>query len=204
MSDTTAQPAEDYADFAAEIADQVESFLVALRAIARGDDPASTLSLLLLETSQLVLAGGRLGAITDVVPDETFEPDAGYDPDVEEVRERLARLLEPVDDYVEVVDPIDSSLGVDTFLLSDDLTSIASDLLHGLQHHREGRVLEALWWWQFSYLSNWGATAGGVLRALHSLIAHTRLDGRLDPATEAEQELLAAVVSQVTGADDAP
>ena len=60
--------AEDYSEFAAEIADQVESFLVALREIARGDDPGSTLSLLLLEVSQLVLAGGRLGAIVDVVP----------------------------------------------------------------------------------------------------------------------------------------
>ena len=58
MSDHT----DDYGDFVVEIADQVESFLVALREIARGADPDSTLSLLLLEVSQLLLAGGRLGA----------------------------------------------------------------------------------------------------------------------------------------------
>jgi hypothetical protein len=193
--------ADDYADFAAEIHDQVKSFLVALRAIARGDDPGSTLSLLLLEVSQLVLAGGRLGAIADVVPVERFEPDTGPDPDVEELRERLAVLLEPVDDYVEVVDPVDPARGADTFLLSDDLASIAEDLLHGIAHYEDGRVVEALWWWQFSYLSSWGASAGAVVRALQSLIAHTRLDHSRDPQTDAEEALLAEVVSEATGAE---
>jgi hypothetical protein len=188
--------AEDYAEFAAEIADQVESFLVAVREIARGDDPGSTLSLLLLEVSQLALAGGRLGAISDVVPEERFEPDPGPDSDVEELRERLAELLEPVDDYVEIIDPMDPARGADGFLLSDDLASIASDLLHGLTHYRDGRTVEALWWWQFSYLSSWGATCGAVLRALHSLIAHTRLDPAHDPESVAEDELLAEAVAE--------
>ena len=35
--------AEEYADFAAEIADQIESFLVAVREIARAEDTGSTL-----------------------------------------------------------------------------------------------------------------------------------------------------------------
>ena len=187
--------AEEYADFAAEIADQIESFLVAVREIARAEDTGSTLSLLLLEVSQLALAGGRLGAISDVVPDERFEPDAGPDPDVEELRERLARLIAPVDDYVEILDPMDPGRGAGGFLISDDLASIASDLLHGLAHYHEGRTLEALWWWQFSYLSSWGATCGGILRALHSLIAHTRLDQHADPVSEAEDELLVDVVA---------
>jgi hypothetical protein len=188
--------AEDYAEFTAEIADQVESFLVAVREIARGDDPGSTLSLLLLEVSQLALAGGRLGAITDVVPDGRFEPDPGPDSDVDELRERLAELLEPVDDYVEIIDPVDPARGADGFLLSADLASIASDLLHGLTHYRDGRTVEALWWWQFSYLSSWGATCGGVLRALQSLIAHTRLDHHADPTLDAEDELLAETVAE--------
>jgi Domain of unknown function (DUF5063) len=194
MSDHVTDEAE-YAEFTEEIADQVESFLVALREIARGADPGSTLSMLLLQVSQLALAGGRLGAITDVVPDQRFEPDAGPDADVEELRERLAVLLEPVDDYVELIDPVDPARGADSFLLSDDLASIASDLLHGLTHFRDGHTVEALWWWQFSYLSSWGATCGAVLRALHSLIAHTRLDHELDPATDAEDELLAEVAA---------
>ena len=196
------QESSNYAEFAAEIADQVESFLVALRAIARGDDPSSTLSLLLLEVSQLGLAGGRLGAIADVVPEERFEPDAGYDADVEELRDRLARLLAPIDEYVEVHDPIDPDRGAATFRLSDDLASISEQLLHGLQHYREGREVEALWWWQFSYLSDWGATAGGVQRALHSLIAHTRLDSPHDSVTQAEDELLARTAVQALGVED--
>jgi len=168
--------ADDYTDLAAEIADQIQSFLVAIREIARGENPDTTLSMLLLEVSQLCLAGGRLGAISDVVPVERFEPDAGPDPDVDELRERIAGLLDPVDAYVEVVDPVDPARGATGFRLSDDLASIASDLLHGLSHYRDGRVVEALWWWQFSYLSSWGSSCGAALRALHSLIAHTRLD----------------------------
>ncbi|HSK55805.1 MAG TPA: DUF5063 domain-containing protein [Jiangellales bacterium] len=197
MSDTT----DDYGDFVVEIADQVESFLVALREIARGADPGSTLSLLLLEVSQLVLAGGRLGAIADVVPPEEYEPDAGYDPDLAELRERLAALLGGIDEYAEVFDPLAETPEVVAYRLSDDLTDVAGDLLHGLQHYKAGHVVEALWWWQFSYLNHWGNHATAALRGLHSLIAHTRLDAELDPATEAEQELLAEVVSEATGAD---
>ncbi|WP_083459566.1 DUF5063 domain-containing protein [Jiangella muralis] len=194
MSSAVARPADDpaaeYGDFAAEIADQIESFLLAIREIARGADPGSTLSLLLLEVSQLCLAGGRLGAISDVVPDERFEPDAGPDADVDELRLRIAALLEPVDGYVEVVDPVDPERGATGFRLSDDLASIAQDLLHGLTHYKDGRVIEALWWWQFSYLSSWGATAGSALRALHSLIAHTRLDHHDEQIEVAHEALL--------------
>ena len=49
-------------------------------------------------------------------------------------------------------------------------------LVHGLAHYKAGRADEALWWWQYSYLSNWGSTASSALRALHSAVAHTRLD----------------------------
>lgn len=180
-------------EFSAEIADQIESFLLAVREIARGANPSSALSMLLLEVSQLSLAGGRLGAITDVVPEERFEPDAGPDHDVDELRERLAKLFEGVDEYVEVVDPIDPGRGVIAFRISDDLASVASDLLHGLTHYKDGRTSEALWWWQFSYLSSWGSTCGAVLRVLHSLIAHTRLDRERDASTRAEEQLLAEV-----------
>ncbi len=188
--------ADDYAEFAADIAAQVEGFLVAVREIARGTDPASTLPLLLLQVSQLALAGGRLGAISDVVPDQRFEPDPGPDPDVDELRHRLAELLEPVDNYLEVVDPVDSARGADEYRLSDDIAGIASDLLHGLTHFRAGHVVEALWWWQFSYLSSWGGACAAVMRTLHSLIAHSRLDMDRDPVIDAEDELLAEVASK--------
>ena len=64
--------------------------------------------------------------------------------------------------------------------ISDDLADVVTDLRHGLAHYRAGRVSEALWWWQFSYLSNWGPTASASLRALQSLVAHVRLDSPLD------------------------
>jgi hypothetical protein len=49
-------------------------------------------------------------------------------------------------------------------------------------------VDEALWWWQFSYVSTWGNEASGVLRALQSVVAHDRLDAEF----ESEQDQVAA------------
>ncbi|HEX6485737.1 MAG TPA: DUF5063 domain-containing protein, partial [Nocardioidaceae bacterium] len=73
-------------------------------------------------------------------------------------------------------------------LLSDDLTSIATALAHGLRHYKSGRVDEALWWWQFSYVSSWGNEASSALRALQSVLSHDRLDAEF----EGEQEQVAA------------
>ncbi|HET7385567.1 MAG TPA: DUF5063 domain-containing protein [Nocardioidaceae bacterium] len=176
-------------DFAQQIADQVESFLLALQAIARGDATGGrAVSLLLLEVSQVLLAGGRLGVHTDFTPAEKYEPDAGPDPDVDAMRLRLAVLLESVDAYSEVFDPYVDPPEMVSSLLSDDLTSIATALAHGMRHYRAGRVSEALWWWQFSYVSSWGNEASGVLRALQSVVAHDRLDAEF----ESEQEQMAA------------
>jgi hypothetical protein len=79
--------------------------------------------------------------------------------------------------------------------LSDDLTAIASDLENGLRHYRSGDVAEALWWWQFSYVSNWGNLAGAILNALLSIVAHDRLDA--DITSEQEQIELAEAVLDV-------
>jgi hypothetical protein len=189
---------DDLTDFTIEIADQVQSFVVAVREIAAAGDPDYAISMLLLETSQLLLAGGRLGAISDVVPEERFEPDPGFDPDVEGVRTSLANLLEPIDEYATLFDPYASEPELITERLSDDIADVMSDLLHGLLHYRAGRATEALWWWQFSYLSNWGSTASSVLRALHSVVSHVRLDAELDEATRIEDRLLAETASEAT------
>ena len=142
--------------------------------------------LLLLEVSQLLLAGARLGVQIDFVPTEEFEPDAGPDPDLDLMRERLAALLEGVDEYTEVFDPYDPSELV-TSRLSDDLAEVAANVAHGLQHFRAGSTDEALWWWQFSYVSSWGAEASAALRALQSVIAHDRLDAAEIGEIEAER-----------------
>ncbi|MBB1245886.1 DUF5063 domain-containing protein [Streptomyces durbertensis] len=163
-------------DFAVQIADQVESFILAVTEVAKGDEPDSAVPYLLLEVSQLLLAGGRLGAHEDIVPEERYEPDIGPEPDVDELRERLGQLLEPVDVYSEVFDPYVPRSAPVACRISDDLADVLTDLRHGMAHYRAGRVSEALWWWQFSYLSNWGPTASAALRALQSLVAHVRLN----------------------------
>ena len=176
----------DLEEFAQQIADQVGSFLLALRAISRGEAEGSTaISLLLLEVSQILLAGGRLGVHSDFTPTDEYEPDPGPDPDLDAMRLRLAVLLESVDAYSEVFDPYVDPPELMSSLLSDDLTSMATSLAHGLQHYRSGRVNEALWWWQFSYVASWGQEASGVLRALQSVVAHDRLDAEFE--SEADQ-----------------
>jgi len=185
MSDTetqgliTGDGSDGLEEFAADIADQIQSFVLAVTEVAKAESPDQAVSLLLLEVLQLMLAGGRLGAIVDVVPDDRFEPDAGYDPDVDALREKLAQLLEPIDTYTEVFDPFVTD-AAETFRLSDDLAAIVTDLIHGVAHYRDGRWAEALWWWQFSYLSHWGTQAGAALRALHAVVAHVRLDTESD------------------------
>lgn len=163
-------------DLAQAIADQAESFLLALREIARSDDAGRAVPLLLLEVSQLLLAGARLGVQTDFVPVEEFEPDIGPDDDLDELRLRLSTLLGDIDDFTEVFDPYEGQPELLVSKLSDDLADIAQSVAHGLRHHRAGRATEALWWWQFNYVSSWGAEASAVLRALQSVIAHDRLD----------------------------
>ena len=180
----------DLEDFAQQIADQVESFLLALQAIARGEATGGhAISLLLLEVSQVLLAGARLGVQTDFETTEQYQPDAGPDPDLDTMRLRLAVLLEGVDAYTEIFDPYVDPPELAPSLLSDDLTSIATALAHGLRHYKSGRVDEALWWWQFSYVASWGNEASSALRALQSVVSHDRLDAEF----EGEQEQVAAV-----------
>ncbi len=164
----------DTEDFALQIADQVKSFLLALREISRDEQTGSAIPMLLLEVSQLLLAGARLGAMQDFEPPTEYQPDVGPESDLDQMRLRFADLFDAVDTYSFVFDPYAPEL-VDS-QLSDDLTSIATDLETGLRHFRSGDVAEALWWWQFSYVSSWGNLAGALLNALLSVVAHDRLD----------------------------
>ncbi|MBW8752412.1 MAG: DUF5063 domain-containing protein [Propionibacteriales bacterium] len=182
-------------DFGQQIADASEAFLLGLRAISSEDDGGSAVPLLLLEVSQLLLAGARLGAQRDFQPESQYQPDVGPDPDLDAMRLRLADKLGELDTYAHNIEPYDP----DTVpaQISDDLTLIATDIANGLRHFRAGNVEEALWWWQFSYLASWGNNACGVLTALHSIVAHARLD--LD--IEGEEELVeeAEAVLDVAG-----
>lgn len=166
-----------------------ERFLATVREVAAGSTPDAAIPLLLLAVSDLAAAGARLGAIVDVVPAERFEPDDGPDADVEPLRTSLANVLDGIDEYSEVPDPLVSA-DVASGAISNDLADICQALLVGLQHQRAGHLSEALWWWQFSYLSSWGERAASAMRVLLTLIAHLRLDVDDDTASEAEFEAL--------------
>jgi hypothetical protein len=185
-------------DFAQQIADAVESFLVSLQAMSREDDAGGVVPLLLVEVSQVLFAGARLGAQQDFKPSGEYQPDVGPDPDLDAMRLRFARLLDSVDTYTYNFDPYDPDISEG--LLSDDLTSIATDLANGLRHYRAGDVPEALWWWQYSYVATWGNMASAALRALQSVIAHDRLDADVDFEDEAEQ---LAAADELDGAQTA-
>ena len=192
MTETSAMD-EIEVDFAQQIADQVESFLLALRAIASENDGGRAISLLLLEISQILLAGARLGAQQDIEPREEYQPDVGPEADIDDMRLRLAEMLGNVDTYSFVFDPYLPE--VVESQLSDDLTSIATDLENGLRHFRNGNVTEALWWWQFSYVANWGNLAGAALNALLSIVSHDRLDAEI----ASEQELIEVAETVLDG-----
>ena len=174
----------DVEEFGQQIADQAESFLVALQAISREEAGGATVPLLLLEVSQILLAGARLGAQNDFGLEQEFQPDVGPDPDLDAMRLRLADVLGDLDTYSQNLEPYDPEPFPSQ--LSDDLTSIAADVANGLRHFRNGDLEEALWWWQYSYLASWGTNAIGVLSALHSVVAHSRLDAEIDLEDEAE------------------
>jgi hypothetical protein len=189
LTDDRADEAMELHRLAEETATDAQTYLDAVTEVAAGSSPDTAIPILLLATSQILLAGARLGAITDVVPSERFEPDAGPDPDIDPVRTGLANLLDGLDEYADIVDPLTSGELI-RGILSDDLADVAADLAHGLKHYQDGRIDEALWWLQFSYLSTWGVRATSALRVLQSMLGHLRLDVDADTVADAEFEAL--------------
>ena len=123
---TVVEPDSDFEDFAQQIADQVGSFLLALRAIAQGEAGRRARSRCCCSRSARCCspAAGSACTPTSCRPSE-YEPDAGPDPDLDAMRLRLAVLLESVDAYTEVFDPYVDPPEIVSSLLSDDLASIA-------------------------------------------------------------------------------
>ena len=192
MPDVT-RPVVDIPDdlrlLADDCASDAQLYLDTVTDVASGSAPDVAIPLSLLALSQVLVMGARLGAVQDIVLDERFEPDPGPDAEVDPLREGLANLLEGVDDYADLVDPV-TSTELTSGSLSADLASVAAALSHGLSHHRNGRIAEALWWWQFSYLSDWGDRAAMALRVLQGLLAHIRLDADAEMVAEAQFDAL--------------
>jgi hypothetical protein len=176
---------------ARDTAIDAQAYLDAVTELAAGSLSETEVSVLLLPLSKLLLTGARLGANRDVVPSERFEPDSGPDPELDPLRAGLANFFEGVDEYADIVDPM-TTPEIVRGILSDDLADVAADLVHGLRHYRSGRVDEALWWFQFSYLSTWGARAASALRVLQSMVSHLRLDVDDDTVADAEFDALHA------------
>ena len=185
-------------DFAQQIANSVESFLLALRAIAEENDVGRAIPLLLLEITQISLAGARLGVQTDFTPRDGVParrrargrprgPAAAAGRACSTRSTPTATSSTPMSP-----ETVESQL-------SDDITAIASDLENGLRHYRAGDVDEALWWWQFSYVASWGNLAGTALNALLSVVSHNRLD--MDFAVDAED---LAVADEMLDEGDSP
>jgi hypothetical protein len=179
----------DLSSLAELVARESRGYLSTVTEVAAGANPEAAIPLLLLAVSDILGAGARLGAMVDIVPAERFEPDLGPDADLDPLRAALENAFDGLDDYLEVVDPV---LGaeVEMSTISGDVVLVAGALAQGLRHFEAGQELEALWWWQFSYLSAWGECATNVLRVLLSVLGHLRLDVDDDVAAAAEFDAL--------------
>jgi len=179
----------DLRELADVVAEEARRFVSTVTEVAAGANPEAAIPLLLLAVSDILGAGARLGAVVDVVPVERFEPDVGPDTDLDPLRASLENLLDGIDGYLEIADPL---LGGETVAstMSGDLVLVVNSLVQGLRHHSVGQVTEALWWWQYSYLANWGERASSCLRVLQTVLAHLRLDVDDEVASEAEFQAL--------------
>ncbi len=179
---------DDLQVLADQSAGDARDYLATVTEVASGAAPDAAIPMTLLALSQVLVMGARLGAIHDIVPAERFEADAG-EAELDPLRTGFANLFEGLDDYADLVDPV-TSAELTTGSLSNDVAVVAEAMSHGLRHYDAGRVSEALWWWQFSYLSDWGERATAALRVLQGLLGHIRLDADEETISEAEFDAL--------------
>ncbi|WP_457256151.1 DUF5063 domain-containing protein [Pedococcus sp. P5_B7] len=179
---------DDLQVLADESAADARAYLTTLTEVASGSAPDAAIPMTLLALSQVLVMGARLGAIEDIVPAERFETDT-VEAELDPLRTGVANLFEGLDEYADLVDPV-TSTELTTGSLSNDIAVVAGALAHGLRHYDQGRISEALWWWQFSYLSDWGERAASALRVLQSLLGHIRLDADEETISEAEFDAL--------------
>ncbi|MEP6649049.1 MAG: DUF5063 domain-containing protein, partial [Lapillicoccus sp.] len=127
---------EELLAIAGESAADARNYIATVTEVASGEATDTAIPLLLLATAQLLLTGSRLGAIQDVVPLERYESDPGPDPDVDPLRASLLNLLEGLDEYADVVDPV-THAELTRGSLSNDVMEIVVALNHGLSHYDE-------------------------------------------------------------------
>lgn len=158
-----------------DTARDARAYLATVTELASGRVEDSALAILMLALSTITSTGARLGAVQDISLQDLYEPDSGPDADLEDLHMGLANLLEGLDEYADIVDPLVST-ELTQGSLANDLTEIADALAHGLAHYDHERYQEALWWWQYSFMSSWGERAIAGLRMLVCMLGHIRLD----------------------------
>lgn len=158
-----------------DTARDARAYLATVTELSSGTVEDSALAILMLALSTITSTGARLGAVQDITLQELYEPDSGPDADLEDLHMGLANLLEGLDEYADIVDPLVST-EITQGSLANDLAEIAAALGHGLAHYDRERYQEALWWWQYSFMSSWGERAIAGLRMLVCMLGHIRLD----------------------------
>src|SRR5258708_7116545 len=131
---------EGWQPLADRIAGQARDFLDGVAALAHGEGGDEAVPLLLLEISQILLAGAQLGASKDVILPDNWEPDVGADPDLDSLRSGLARRLADYDEYAALFDPY-SDTALTAFRLPAALAALAPNLIHPLPHSDTPRSL---------------------------------------------------------------
>jgi Domain of unknown function (DUF5063) len=179
---------DDLTILADESATDARAYLATVTEVASGTAPDAAIPMTLLALSQVLVMGARLGAIQDIVLEERFEADT-VEAELDPLRAGVANLFEGLDEYADLVDPV-TSTELATGSVSNDVALVAAAMSHGLRHYNAGRISEALWWWQFSYLSDWGERAAAALRVLQSLLGHIRLDADAETVSDAEFDAL--------------
>src|SRR3974377_560488 len=132
MSEPPAQGGE-WRPIADQIAANVKNFIDGVDGLARagGDE---TVPMLLLEVSQILLAGAQLGASRDVILPDNWEPEVGEDPDLDALRTGQATRLCAVGEASRGFHAYKDASGM-PFRISDDIAAVAADLIHGLKHY---------------------------------------------------------------------
>lgn len=187
--ETQVLPIDALKGLAGVVVPRIRGFLKTMVDVASGEDPESDLVMSILAISELLSAGAHLGAIAQIVPPKRFEPDLSDDVDLDPLHEALQRRFGEVDEYPVVVDPLVGP-EIEISLLSSDIALVFECLTHGLQHFDAGHQIEALWWWQHTYISQWGEQSSSILRMLQVILMHVRLDVPDDVAQEAQYEAL--------------
>src|SRR5260370_12128551 len=145
MSEPPAQGGE-WRPIAEEMEEDVKDLIDGVEALGQGGGD-ETVPMLLLEVSQILLAGAQLGASRDVILPGNWEPEVGDDPDLDALRTGLALRLSECDEYAEVFDPYADTSCL-SFRISHDLAAVLAELLPALPHTHGRPSAASPWWWQ--------------------------------------------------------